>query len=69
MAGKSLAEAYPEERARCRELLTQYRSLPNNCGEFGALVIESALRRADDASAQGDVVAMVRAFAELQSLE
>lgn len=62
----SLAEDYRKEQARNRELLTQYRALPNNVGAFGALMIEDLLRRADEAVMNGDVVAMLRCYAEMK---
>jgi hypothetical protein len=69
MAAQSLAEAYPIEQARCRELLKWYQELPNRAGAFGAFMIEAVLLRADDAAAAGDIVAMIRSFAELQAVE
>lgn len=66
---QSLAEALPLEQARCRELLTIYRDLPGGVGAFGAAMIEASLRRADAASASGDVVAMLRSYQELKDHE
>lgn len=61
----NLADAYVAEQARCRELLATYRSLPNNAGAFGAMFIDDMLRRADRASMEGDVVAMLRIYQEM----
>lgn len=65
---KSLAEALPEQQARCRELLNIYREI-GPAGQFGAMVIEAALQRADRAAARQDVVAMLAAYKELEALE
>lgn len=65
---KSLAEALPIEQARVRELLTQYRQI-GGAGLFGALMMEQALGRADQAAVQGDTVAMLRSYEELRSFE
>lgn len=65
----NLADAYVAEQARCRELLAIYRSLPNNAGAFGAMFIDDMLRRADRASMEGDVVAMLRIYQEMTETE
>lgn len=65
---KSLADALPEEQARCRELLRIYREVGPS-GRFAAMVVEQALRRADRAAASQDVVAMISAYKELKELE
>lgn len=66
--GESLAEAFPREQQRARELLDQYRSIGPD-GLFGCVVIEEALRRADRAAASQDIVAMVHSYKELQGLK
>ncbi len=65
---ETLAESYPKEQARLRELLGQYRAI-GPAGAFGAAVIEQALKRADEAAMSGDVVEMVRAYAAMQECE
>lgn len=62
---ESLAEALPKEQARCRELVGRYKEI-GPAGMFGALMIETALRQADQAVMSGDVVAMLRAYEELR---
>lgn len=64
----SLGEALPQEQARCRELLSQYKAI-GPAGMIGAALIEQALRRADQAVMSGDVVAMIRAYEELKGFE
>lgn len=65
---QSLAEAFPREQERVRELLGFYKEI-GPAGTFGALMIEDALRRADRAAAEQDVVAMISCYQELQGLE
>lgn len=64
----NLAEQYPKEQARVREVLALYRSI-GPAGMFGAAMIEQTLREADAAAASGDVVAMVRSFAAMQGVK
>ncbi len=61
----NLAEAYPKEQARCRELLEQYRAI-GPTGAFGHMMISQVLARADKAVAEGDVVAMLLCYKEMQ---
>ena len=49
----SLADAYPKQQARLRELIGSFESL----------------RRADEAAATGDVVAMLRCYLEMEASE
>lgn len=56
------------EQARGRTLLGQYREI-GPAGVFGAMMIEDALRRADQAAVSGDVVAMLRSYEELKGLK
>jgi len=62
----TLGDEYPKEQARCRELVRAYREL-GPTGRIGALMIEETLRRADEAAAHGDVVAMIGLFQEMKA--
>ena len=64
---ESLAEAFPKEQARVREILGHYKDI-GPAGAFGAMLIEQDLAAADRAVASGDVVAMLRAFAALKAI-
>jgi hypothetical protein len=64
----SVGEDFPKQQARARELLKAYREI-GPAGRFGALMIEQALRRADEAAISGDVVAVLRSYQELKELE
>lgn len=48
-----------------RELLQIYEAL-GPVGQFGAIMIEDVLIPAEKAQAEGDVVAMIRLYKELQ---
>lgn len=61
---ESLAEALPREQQRVRELLPLYDAIPT--GIFAATIMRQALTRAEQASASGDVVAMLRCYEELR---
>jgi hypothetical protein len=65
---KSLAEAFPIEQARVREVLGHYREL-GPAGMFGAAFIEQDLKIADEAIASGDIVRMLKAFKTLQGIK
>lgn len=64
----SLGEQYPKEQARVRTILGHYKEI-GPAGAFGAAWIGDVLRRADEAAISGDVVAMVRAYQEMQAVE
>ncbi len=70
MTGKTmtLAEAFPLEQRRCRELLLEYRKI-GDAGAFGAAAIEAALGRAERAAAGGDLVEMIMSYKELSEIE
>jgi len=64
----SLAEAFPKEQMRVRELLIAYKeiSVP---GIFGSYYLENLLQRAEKAAAEGDTVAMIRLLKEMQGCQ
>lgn len=64
----SVGTEFPIEQARVREVLAQYKAI-GPAGRFGAMAIEDTLRRADQAMASGDVVAIVRAYQELKDIK
>ncbi|MCD6163439.1 MAG: hypothetical protein J7K40_13645 [candidate division Zixibacteria bacterium] len=64
---ESLAEALPREQERVREILGYYKEIP--AGQFGAIMIESALHHADKAAASGDVIQMIKAYEALCAIE
>lgn len=65
---ESLGEAYPKEQARCRTVLGYYKEV-GPPGAFGAAMIEDVLRRADKAAIEGDVVAMIGLYKEMQEIK
>ena len=64
----SLGEAYPQEQARCRELLREYEAIGVS-GRWGKAVIEEVLSRADKAAIAGDIVAMIGVYQEMKALK
>lgn len=64
----SLAEQYPKEQARLRELLKLYREI-GAPGMFGAAMIERTLAEADEAIASGDLTSMIIAFQKMKECE
>lgn len=65
---ETIGSELSKEQSRCRELLIAYEwlGLP---GLFGHMLISKALKKADDAVISGDPVEMIRAYAELKTLE
>ena len=64
----SLAEEYPKEQERCRELLEQYKEL-GPPGTFGYIMLKDFLKRADKAVAEQDVVAMIACYKEMKECQ
>ena len=66
----SVGEDIQNEIRRVRDvLIPMYLELPKNAGAFGAAMMRQALDRATKALAEGDVVAIVRSYAELKDFE
>lgn len=62
----TVGDDYPRQQQRCRELILLYRSLPNNVGQFGAMMIEKVLQKADVAMASGDIVEILKCYNEMK---
>jgi len=66
----SLGEALPQEMARVREIIVEYRDpLLRGAGNLAARMMEISLQKADAAVMSGDVVAMLRAYEDLKGYE
>ncbi len=65
---QSLGEALPQEISRCQELLAVYQNI-GPAGFFGAGILKAHLDAGVKALAEGDVVAMIRAYEELKKCE
>jgi hypothetical protein len=63
----SLAEKFPEEQKRVREVLAQYHKI-GDAGLIGASLIEIALQEAEQAMASGDVVRILQAYESLKKI-
>jgi hypothetical protein len=64
---ETLGDALPKQIARCQELLKEYAAL-GPVGAFGYAVIQQEINTAINATAQGDVVAMLRAYEALNGI-
>ena len=60
----SIGDDFPKEQARAREILGVYKEI-GPPGQFGAMMIEQVLARADKAALSGDVVEIVKSYKEL----
>ena len=65
----SVGSEFPIEQARLRQLVQDYRSLPNGAGTFAATMTEQVLADADRAMASGDIIAILRAFAAMRECQ
>jgi hypothetical protein len=65
---ESLGEKLPKELARVRVILGHYKEI-GPAGMFGAVMIEQSLRAADQAIISGDLIAMIRAYKDLQDID
>jgi hypothetical protein len=63
----TLAEAYPKEQARVREVLELYKAIPT--GGFAAVWIADLLRRAEKAAAENDTAGMVACFYKMKGVK
>jgi hypothetical protein len=67
MSRETVGSDMPAQQERVRELVKRYRDpMLNGAGEMAAQLMEASLRRAERARASGDVVEIVRAYAELR---
>jgi hypothetical protein len=64
----TLGDELPRQQSRVRELIGVYRSI-GPPGYFAAALMEDALKRADKAVMEQDIVAMVRICKELQEFK
>jgi len=67
MKMETLAEVLPKEQQRVRELLPIYDAIPT--GIFAATMMRQSLTKAEQASASGDVAAMMAALEDLKGYD
>ena len=65
---ESLGEALPREQKRCREVLEQYLAI-GPAGNFGAIMIQQSLTRAEKAVMGGDLAEMIAAYNDLKEIK
>lgn len=62
---ETLGTALPKEIQRCTRLLEQYKAL-GDVGRFGYAMISADIQRANEATAEGDVIGMLEAYKVLK---
>jgi hypothetical protein len=62
----NLMDGITNELSRCRELRDEYKLI--STGGWGVMVIDRAIKQAEKAIAENDVVAMLRSHKELQEI-
>lgn len=65
----NLTQGLNQELKRVRDLIKEYESLPDNSGIIGATIMKEAVKKADKAIEENDVVAQVKIYAELKGFE
>lgn len=63
---ETLGDALPKEISRVRSLIEQYRSIGPS-GQFGIVLMSRDIAEAENATANGDTVAMLRVYQRLKS--
>jgi hypothetical protein len=66
---KNLMDGLLEEMNRVRELIAQYKSLPNGVGMIGAGLMTVNIRMAEKAISNNDVIEMLVQYEKLKSCE
>ena len=65
MKNESVGEDFPRQQARLRELMEQYASIGPG-GTFGLIILKAMANRAEEAIASGDIVAILKSYAEMK---
>lgn len=66
---KNLMDGLLEEMNRVRELIAEYKSLPNGVGMIGAGLMTVNIRMAEKAISNNDVIEMLVQYEKLKSCE
>lgn len=66
---KNLMDGLLEEMNRVRELITEYKSLPQGVGIIGAALMTGHIKMAENAISNNDVVEMLVQYEKLKSCE
>jgi hypothetical protein len=64
----TVGDDYPNQQARCRELLEGYKEI-GPAGAFGYMMISQVLARADRAAISGDVAEMLKSYQEMKECQ
>lgn len=63
----NLVKGLHDQIVRCKELKKRYDEIPTDI--FGAMIIQSAVVRAEKALEGGDIAEMIASYKELEELE
>ncbi len=66
VAANNLVSCLQDEMNRVREIIQVYEDLPNNAGCFSAVLMNHAIRVAERAIANGDVIKMLNCVLKLK---
>lgn len=66
---KTLMDGLLDEMNRVRELITEYKNLPNGVGNIGAALMGINIKEAEDSIRNNDVIEMMRCYEHLKSCE
>ncbi len=65
----SIGEDFPRQVERLRRLIDEYRVLEGGVGLVGAAIMDEVLKRAAEAQSSGDIILIMRAYADLRECE
>lgn len=66
---RTLMDGLLDEMNRVRELIAEYKSLPNGVGNLGAALMEINIKEAEQSIRTGDVIEMMRCYSHLKTCE
>lgn len=65
----NLIEGLQQEQNRVREIIREYKAIPNNAGMLAATMMELDVKKADAAIAEGDTIQMLVCLESLKTYE
>jgi hypothetical protein len=66
---QNLMDGLLSEMNRVRELIQDYKELPNNAGWFGVSIMTCSIKFAEQAISENDVIKMLRVYETLKNHE
>ena len=65
----NIIEGLQKQMDRVREIIKVYEALPNNAGAFAAGMMRFSIQNAEEVTASGDTVGMIKAHRDLEEYE